>query len=114
MIIRKADEVPAMPVEMEGASGVQIQLLVHKAEGAPNFFMRQFTVAPGGHTPQHAHGWEHECYILEGEGVMATDDGDKPIGPGDCLFIAGQDVHQFRNTGQTPLKFLCLVPRESQ
>jgi quercetin dioxygenase-like cupin family protein len=112
MKIRRADDVQAKPVEMDGADGVQIRLLVHEAEGAPNFYMRQFDVEPGGHTPEHTHEWEHECYILAGQGEVLTPDGPSPVQAGDCLFVAPGDNHQFRNTGREPLKFLCLVPRQ--
>lgn len=112
MKIKVADDVPARPVEMEGAAGVQIQLLIHNAEGAENFHMRQFTVAPNGHTPRHTHPWEHEVYVLEGAGAVATADGDVPLAPGQCVYVAPDEVHQFRNTGEADLKFLCLVPKE--
>jgi len=101
-------------VEVEGAKGVQIRLLVHRAENAPNFYMRQFTLAPTGHTPRHAHAWEHECYILSGSGVIVTAEGEKKVSAGDCLYIAPQDDHQFRNTGGEELKFLCLVPKDAK
>ena len=34
----------------------------------------------------------------------------QPLRPGTVVFVAPDDVHQFRNTGTTPLKFLCFVP----
>jgi len=114
MIVKTAESVAAKPVEMEGAEGVRIRLLVHEADGAPNFYMRQFDIAPGGCTPRHQHPWEHEVYILEGQGVVFTANGDRPIRAGDCVFVPGGEVHQFRGAGQTPLKFLCLVPRDSK
>ena len=114
MIIRKANDVAADPVEMTGAAGVRIRRLVHEADGAPNFYMRQFTLDPGGHTPEHTHEWEHECYILAGEGVVMTPDGEKSVSAGDCLFVGPDDVHQFRNTGAGELKFLCLVPKSAK
>jgi len=111
MIIRKADDVPAEAVEIPGAEGVQIRLLIHDAEGAPNFYMRQFTIAPGGNTPEHTHDWEHEVYVLAGTGTALTPDGDRPVSAGDCIYVAPGDRHQFRNTGAEVLTFLCLVPK---
>ena len=32
--------------------------------------MRQFELAPGGHTPRHTHAHEHEVFVLEGAGVV--------------------------------------------
>lgn len=110
MKIKIAEEVPANPVNAPGASGVQIRLLIHEAEAAPTFHMRQFTVAAGGHTPRHSHSWEHEVFILSGQGVAVTADGQIPLTAGHCVYVAPNEEHQFRNTGAGELKFLCLVP----
>ena len=114
MTVKRADDVPARPVEIDGAVGVEIRLLIHEADDAPNFYMRQFDVAPGGCTPLHQHAWEHEVYVLAGAGVAVGPDGDCPVAAGDCVFVAGGDRHQFRNTGEATLKFLCLVPKTAQ
>ncbi len=114
MYIRKADDVESSPVEMDGARDVEIRLLIHADQEAPHFYMRQFTVAPGGQTPEHRHAWEHECYILAGEATLTTAEGDRTARAGDVLYVAPDEVHQFRNTGPEQLKFLCLIPRPSQ
>lgn len=56
MLIRHSDSVTGHEVDMEGAKGVIFRMLLGEGEGAPNFCMRQFNIAPGGHT----HDWEHE------------------------------------------------------
>ncbi|HUT01067.1 MAG TPA: cupin domain-containing protein [Phycisphaerae bacterium] len=111
MIIKTAADVPPDAVRMPGAKGVDIRLLIHQAEGAPNFYMRQFTLAPGGHTPEHAHDWEHEMYVLSGSGTALTPDGEREVRRGDCIYVAPNDRHQFRNTGAEALEFLCLIPK---
>ena len=55
---------------MEGSAGCQVRWLLDERDGAPTFAMRQFEVAPGGHTPQHFHDYEHEVFVLEGTGVV--------------------------------------------
>jgi quercetin dioxygenase-like cupin family protein len=104
------DEIEATPVEMEGAAGCRIRCLIGPQDGAPSFTMRQFEVAPGGHTPRHAHAYEHEVFVLEGRGMAADASGERPLGPGTVVYVAPQEVHQFRNTGSGPLRFLCLIP----
>jgi len=111
MKIKVAEEVQAETVDAAGANGVRIRLLIHEAEGAPNFHMRQFIIAPGGHTPRHTHPWEHEVFILSGSGAIVTPEGELPLRPGQCVYVAPQDDHQFRNTGTDDLKFLCLIPK---
>jgi len=112
MKIAKADSIKAKPVEMEGAKGVTIRVLIHKGDGAPNFTMRQFDIAPGGYTPEHQHDWEHEAYVVAGSGTVLTPDGDKPIAAGDCIFVKPGEIHQFRSSAGEELKFLCLIPNK--
>lgn len=107
------ERVAQAPVTMEGSSGCQVRWLVDEKQGAPNFAMRQFEVAPGGFTPRHSHPYEHEVFVLEGEGVVLEGDVEHPLRPGDFVLVTPDEVHQFRNTGQSPLKFLCLVPNSS-
>ena len=113
MQIKVAEEVQAGAVEMEGAAGVTMRMLIGPADGAPRFNMRMFDVAPGGHTPSHTHAWEHEVYVLSGQGRVHTPDGDVEIAAGRCLLVPPGERHQFVNTGGGVLRFLCLVPRES-
>ena len=111
MKVKKATDVVAIPVEMEGARGVAKQVLIHHEDGAPNFYMRQFTIAPDGHTPHHSHDWEHEVYIIGGMGLVARHDGHDEIAVGDCVYVAPNEPHQFRNTGEDELTFLCMIPK---
>ena len=72
--------------------------------------MRQFEVAAGGHTPKHSHPYEHEVFVLEGNGVVLEDNVEHPLETGDVIFVKPNEIHQFRNTGDRPMKFLCMVP----
>ncbi len=110
MIIAKAQDIQAKPVEMEGAHNASIRMLIGPEQGAKNFHMRMFTLDPQGHTPRHSHDWEHEMFFLEGEGVVETPQGPKSVSAGDCVYVPAGQEHQFRNVGSAPLKFLCLVP----
>ncbi|HRQ74963.1 MAG TPA: cupin domain-containing protein [Phycisphaerales bacterium] len=113
MLIRRAEEMAGTPMQMEGVKGVTMRLMVGRADGAPTFSMRHFTVEPGGHTPHHQHNYEHEVFILEGEGLAEEDGTHYPVRAGDVLFVRPNVLHQFVNTappGGSPLKFLCLVP----
>lgn len=89
-----------------------MRVLIGPEEGAPFFNMRVFEVQPGHATPHHSHWWEHEIFVLSGEGLMVTDQGDRPIGHGSTVFVPGGDMHRLRNTGSGVLRFLCLVPQE--
>jgi len=105
--------VPSQAVDMQGAEGCRVRWLIGSAEEAPTFAMRQFEVMPGGHTPRHQHPYEHEVFVLEGEGVVYEGDQPHPLQAGDTVYVKPNEVHQFRNTGTAPLKFLCLVPNSA-
>jgi quercetin dioxygenase-like cupin family protein len=89
---------------------VSIRWLISKRDGAKNFAMRLFEVAPGGNSPWHHHDWEHEMFILEGEGVARKEDGEIEFHAGDAFFVPPGEWHNFINTGKKPLTFLCLIP----
>jgi quercetin dioxygenase-like cupin family protein len=106
--------IPAQEMKGEGVKDVTMRVLIGPADGAPNFAMRRFSVAPGGHTPLHTHEWEHEVYVLAGAGESYSDAGPRPMRPGDAIFIAPNEKHQFKNVGKEPLEFLCLIPAKFQ
>ena len=96
----------------EGASKLKVRWLINKEMGAPNFAMRLFEMEPKGYSPLHSHPWEHEVFILEGEGVVVSSEGEKKFRTGDVVFVLPNEKHQFKNTGAKTLKFLCLVPNQ--
>ncbi|MCD6451911.1 MAG: cupin domain-containing protein [Acidobacteria bacterium] len=102
--------IKAEEVKGEGISGVHIRWVITKEDGAPNFAMRVFEVAPGGNTPSHQHPWEHEVFVLKGKGKAVGKDGEKEIGPGTIIFVPPNEPHQFVNVGEEPLEFICLIP----
>lgn len=91
-------------------SKVQIRKLITKQLGADNFTMRLFEIEPEGNTPLHTHSWEHEVFILEGDGAVFDGAKATMFKANDVVFIPPNEIHQFRNTGRTLLKFLCLIP----
>jgi len=103
-------EVKVEEAREEGASKLKVRWLITKDTGAPNFAMRLFEMEPGGHSPLHSHPWEHEVFILEGEGTVVGLEGERKFKPGDVIFVPPKEEHQFRNDGKQTVKFLCLVP----
>jgi len=93
-----------------GAEGTKIRWLITKDDGAEHFAMRLFEMAPGGHSPNHSHKWEHEVFILEGECLVICGGERKKVGPGYAVLIPSNVMHNFRNEGSGVLKFLCLIP----
>jgi len=97
-----------------GAEKVKVRWLITKEMGAPNFAMRLFEVSKGGCGLFHSHAWEHEVFILKGEGSLMSEKGAKKFKKGDVVFVLPNEKHQFRNEGKGMLKFLCLIPIEKK
>ena len=93
-------------------SGVFKRDVITAQDGAPNFCMRVFDVEPKSSTPDHSHPWEHEVFVLSGEGVVRSNEGESEIGAGSVVFIAPDEPHCFINTGQSVLRFVCLIPNQ--
>ena len=110
MKIDRSQNIRKSPVEAGGAEGVGVRWLIGEQDGAENFAMRMFELEVGGYTPLHSHPHEHEVFVLEGEGVVTDEGRERPIGPEDVVFVPGDTEHNFRNTGDSTLRFLCLVP----
>jgi len=101
-------------MEMAGAEGVTMRVLIGPDDGAPTFVMRMFEIAPGGQTPMHAHGWEHEVFVLDGEGEVASPEQRLPVRARMAVFVPAGETHHFVNTGAERLRFLCLIPAEEK
>lgn len=113
MKLMPSTEVPLEEVSMEGAKGVKMRWLISQKDNAPNFALRLFEVQEGGFTPYHTHSFEHEVYVVDGEGVFVTEEKDYPFKKGDIIYVDPDMKHQFRNAGQTVMKFLCIVPLDN-
>ncbi len=94
----------------EEVPGVFKREVITAKDGAPNFCMRVFEVEPGSSTPSHSHGWEHEVFVLSGQGVVVSKQGETPIGAESVVFVAPDEQHCFVNTGSQILRFICLIP----
>jgi quercetin dioxygenase-like cupin family protein len=93
MKITRLDQCQSQTVQMDGVQGAVKQVPLGVADGVPNFSVRVFTLEPGG-------------------GEIMSDEGPRPIGAGDYVFVSPGERHQYRNTGTGPLQFLCMVPKE--
>jgi len=100
-------------VKEPGFKEVQVRWLITRDDGAENFAMRYFEIGVGGKSAHHAHDWEHEVFILDGEGLVVCGDEKRRVGPGYAIFIPPDVPHHFENLGDDTLGFLCLIPYKS-
>jgi quercetin dioxygenase-like cupin family protein len=110
MYVTHAPTADSSAVYGPGAEGVTIQWLIDETRGAPTFAMRRFVLQAGGHTPCHRHDWEHEVYILGGQGVLVSSGSETALAAGNAILVAPNEDHQFRAAPDCELEFLCMVP----
>jgi len=110
----KVEHYTKTPAEVvENVPGVTVRWVISKTDAAPNFAMRVFEVEPGHATPYHNHEWEHEIFVLAGNGAARQKEGESPMTKGIIVFVPGMEMHQFINQGDSVLRFICLVPNNS-
>lgn len=96
------------------APGTSIRWLIDDDhDGAPVYALRIIEVEAGGHTPRHSHPFEHENFVVEGEGRVWINGEWHALKPGDVVFVPGNTEHTYENTGKTTFKFLCGIPVKS-
>jgi len=93
------------------APGVTIRWVIdEEMDGAPTYALRVVEVAPGGHTPDHKHSFEHENFIFEGKGRVQINGEWFELETGDVAFVPPNAQHTYINSGDQPFKFLCGIP----
>ncbi len=108
--VKQAHEVPPADLGSEDdIKGVELLPLISEGEGAVNFFMRLFRVAPGGYTPFHEHPWEHEVFVTRGSGQIQCEPESVPLAPGAAVFVPAGERHRFRAGGEG-MDFICCIP----
>jgi ribulose-bisphosphate carboxylase large chain len=103
--------VPVVPYKSLGDSwcGVARTVLAGEQEEQTAFQVRYFEIAPGGYSSLEHHRHEHVVMVLRGRGEVRLGGEVHQLSFGDVVYVAPQEVHQFRNACEEPLGFLCIV-----
>lgn len=113
MKIVSLNQIKKIRPDMAGAAGVYKQIPISREIGTPNFSFRVFTIEPGGHTPFHKHPFEHLNYIIDGTGVLVSDNSEQQLRKGDFALILPDEMHQYKNSSKNKsLVMICAVPKE--
>jgi quercetin dioxygenase-like cupin family protein len=107
-VVKRGEDVSYEPVE--AAEGLSKGVLLDESDGAPNFAMRRFELAPGAEVPRHTNAVEHEQYVLSGEYVVGIGEAEHTVSAGDALLVPAGVEHWYRNDGDDPGAFICAVP----
>jgi quercetin dioxygenase-like cupin family protein len=109
MVIRKTNGLP-----FKKFGDVRKKLAIGLQEGARNFAMRIMELDSGRSSPYHSHDWEHEVYVLEGEGEVVVGNTRSQVYSDDAIFIPANENHSFVNTGKEVLRYICVVPLKGE
>jgi mannose-6-phosphate isomerase-like protein (cupin superfamily) len=74
-----------------------------------NYSLAHAMVKPGKKTKPHKLKTSEVYYILEGKGIMHIDDQSQEVEKGCTVYIKPGAVQYIENTGDSELKFLCIV-----
>ncbi len=95
--------------EVKDGRNATIRWLIDEKTGI-NFAMRYFVIKKNGYTPFHTHEWEHEIFVVKGEGYVFNGRDRIKIKTGDAVFIAPNEPHQIVNDESDSLEIICLIP----
>lgn len=109
--IKKAKEVP---ITLGNVKDITIRWLLPPEVGTPNFEMRYFEIKKGGYCREETHPWEHEVLVVKGKGIVRGKDEEKVVEVGDAIFIAPNELHQFRSTEEEDFGFICVIPNGAE
>ncbi|NPA39496.1 MAG: cupin domain-containing protein [Thermodesulfobacteria bacterium] len=89
--------------------GSLIRELMHPSvHGNKNLSLAEAIVPVGFTTFLHKHHLSEEVYyILEGKGLMRVGEEELEVKSGDAIYIPPNTLHQIKNIGDIPLRFLC-------
>ncbi|MBN2689610.1 MAG: cupin domain-containing protein [Gammaproteobacteria bacterium] len=111
MKIKRYSESENKAVSKEGFKGMRAYFCLSKDDGCPRFAMRVMEFEPYGHTSVHSHPEEHEVYFLEGKpGYVDAEGTLHELQLGDVLYVEPNEVHQFKNLGDTVMRMICVIP----
>ena len=111
IFVVNAESVPFEDLLKNGAEKVKVRYLIDERHGSNHFALRIYTVDKNGRTPLDQHQYEHQVYVMNGEGFLRMQRNgsvSRPIRAGDTVFIPSNAVHQFTNEREEPLVFLCV------
>lgn len=106
-VVKKSSEIEELDLE----GGGKIRWLITHRDGADKFSLRLITVPEGKSTPSHKHDYEHEIFVISGEGDAVLDGKIFTLGEDSFIFVPGGVFHTVK--ARKKMKMICVVPIEA-
>src|SRR6185369_14793955 len=92
---RRWEGVGVEPYQTGDAGTGTRQVLIGPDDGAANFALRYFMLAPGTRSRLDNHAHDHGVFVLHGRGHVRLGDAEHAIGVGDVVDVAPHETHVF-------------------
>jgi mannose-6-phosphate isomerase-like protein (cupin superfamily) len=81
-------------------------LISPRNSSTQNLSLQISEIPIGSEQPIHTHEPEQIYYIINGKGLMAIDEEDREVFPGDAVYIPGNAKHGIKNNGNEVLEYI--------
>ncbi|MCD6324424.1 MAG: cupin domain-containing protein [Desulfurococcales archaeon] len=103
-------QIPPEELKPDFGENATIRWLIKEDDGAKAAAMRYFEVRPGGKIKPHHHPWEHEIFVVKGEGRLRIGRKWYDVRAGDFIYVPPNTVHEYINAGEESFEFICVIP----
>jgi quercetin dioxygenase-like cupin family protein len=112
-------EIDELPVEKRSGGiflgTVESKSLVNESIGAKDLKLDIISFPPGVRNKPHRHAYDQVLYILEGEGIVATEKEKTIVAPGMIAFIPRGELHWHGATEKSPFQHISILrPGETE
>lgn len=114
MKIARINQVAKTEVASPMFTGPVTMQSVVDADLSSRFKVQQVNFAEGVRNKFHSHSIEQILIVTEGRGIVATEDGEVTVGPGDIIFIAAGEKHWHGAAKGFTFSHLYVMSPESQ
>jgi 4-carboxymuconolactone decarboxylase len=114
MKVIKIDQVPKAPIASPMFTGaLTIQSFVD-ADLSKRFKIQQVNFGKGVRNKFHTHTIEQVLIVTEGRGIVATENEEITVGPGDIVFIPAGEKHWHGATEDSTFSHIYVMSPESK
>lgn len=103
MKIVRAWEEPGVEIPAPYARRIKVLFAPDKG-GVEEITFSHAILPPSGRTDAHTHDRPELIYVVSGEGICSSAEGETPIAADVAMWVPAGEMHQIVNTGYQPLK----------
>jgi quercetin dioxygenase-like cupin family protein len=93
---------------------VKITSLLDRDKGSENYRAAIVTFPPGVRNHFHAHTHDQILYVVEGRGIVATEENEWMVQPGDIVLITAGESHWHGATDESKFSHLFVIHNDSK